>query len=393
MNPCELRNTCGRGAVCSVSDHKTSCRCPANTRGDPKVGCKRIQCLENHECSQSQSCIDNKCIDPCSLPNTCGQSAQCISENHVALCACHPGTTGNPLLGCIPLEYCSVDHQCSAGAQCNNGICSSICSSSRDCLEDQLCLQGVCQPTCKSNSTCPDFQFCLNNICVQEPRCLSDNDCDIEENCVTDNNGRSECKKVCGARFLCSRNAECIARNHQPECQCKQGFYSDGKVCRKIDCNSDSDCSSDKLCDNHVCKMVCLLGDPCGQHALCSAENHKQVCYCQPGYSGDPRVECKALDFCSQNPCGQGASCKNSRGSFKCSCPQGMVGDPFTTGCLKAVECQINDHCPNTAKCVQENGVPKCKDVCEGAACGPNSGGFLYKEFHLMIVDRLWNLN
>lgn len=95
------------------------------------------------------------------------------------------------------------------------------------------------------------------------------------------------------------------------------------------------------------------------------------ACQCIPGYSGDAKVQCDLLDFCESNPCGVGAECKNLRGSFKCSCKNSdEVGDPYTVGCQKAVECQINDDCPKSAKCVHENGIPKCRDVCEGVKCG-----------------------
>jgi hypothetical protein len=50
-----------------------------------------------------------------------------------------------------------------------------------------------------------------------------------------------------------------------------------------------------------------------------------------------------------------------------------MVGDPYTVGCQKTVECQINDDCPQSAKCIHENGVPKCRDACDGVKCGLNS--------------------
>lgn len=50
-----------------------------------------------------------------------------------------------------------------------------------------------------------------------------------------------------------------------------------------------------------------------------------------------------------------------------------MVGDPYTVGCQKAAECEINDHCPKSAKCVHENGVPKCRNVCDGVVCGRNA--------------------
>lgn len=372
-NPCESTVACGTNAICRTIGHTVSCRCPSNTKGDPKLSCDKIECSDNNECDSRKSCINAKCVDPCSLPNACGRSAACSTDNHVGICSCEPGTTGNPSLGCTQLQYCSNDKQCAAGTKCNNGICCTICSSSRDCLTDQLCIQSVCQPTCKNNSTCPDFQYCQNNICIQEPKCNSDEDCDIGEHCASDANGRSECKNVCSGRFLCGRNAECHARNHNAECECKQGFYSDGKICRKVECSTDDDCSNDKRCDNHMCKIVCLMGEPCGENALCTAENHKQVCQCQPGFTGDPKHICSPIDFCESSPCGSGSICKNNRGSFRCSCKQGYVGDPYTIGCQKAVECQINDDCPKAAKCVQENGVPKCRDVCESLTCGPNS--------------------
>lgn len=282
--------------------------------------------------------------------------------------------SGNPLLGCVPVQYCNSDNQCQAGTICNNGICCSLCSSNRECINGQLCLQGVCQPTCNSNTTCPDFQYCLNNICTKEVRCRTDNDCDISENCVQDSYGRSECKNSCDGRTLCGRNAECNARNHNADCSCKAGFAGDPKIgCRKIECQTDKDCSNDKLCDQNMCKIACLVGRPCGENALCTAENHKQVCYCQPGYSGDPRVRCEAVDFCRDAPCGPGALCKNSKGSFQCSCGRGLVGDPYNEGCRPAVECLRNQDCPESAECVNVRGEPKCKDVCEDKLCGPNA--------------------
>lgn len=42
-------------------------------------------------------------------------------------------------------------------------------------------------------------------------------------------------------------------------------------------------------------------------------------------------------------------------------------------GCQKPVECQINDDCPKSAKCIQENNEPKCRDVCAGIRCGVNA--------------------
>ena len=89
-----------------------------------------------------------------------------------------------------------------------------------------------------------------------------------------------------------------------------------------------------------------------------------QVCYCQPGYTGDPQIGCQLIDFCADSPCVSGARCENARGSFKCLCPPGTVGDPYHNGCLAPVECNFNDDCPDAAQCIKSNGVPKCKGTC-----------------------------
>uniref|UniRef100_A0A2M4DS15 Putative nidogen n=1 Tax=Anopheles darlingi TaxID=43151 RepID=A0A2M4DS15_ANODA len=378
-NPCSERSACGENARCTPVGDRAQCECPEGTRGDPKKSCRKVECTTADECDESRTCIGYKCIDPCTLKSACGSSADCVAQNHLAICSCRSGTTGNPLLGCVPLQYCSSDLQCPTGTKCTGGVCCSLCGTNRDCIDDQLCIQGVCQPTCRTNTTCPDFQYCHNGICTQEFKCRTDEDCDPDEMCVADSSGRSECRNACSAgRILCGRNADCVSRSHAAVCECKQGFFRDAAgVCRRIECAVDEDCSSDKLCDNHACKIACLAGGttPCGANALCSAENHRQVCYCQPGFTGDPKVGCSLIDFCRERPCGANAKCRNSRGSYRCSCPAGLVGDPYQpAGCKRASECERNTDCPEGAECVREPGAEaKCRDVCTSVACGPNA--------------------
>uniref|UniRef100_A0A182M1U8 EGF-like domain-containing protein n=1 Tax=Anopheles culicifacies TaxID=139723 RepID=A0A182M1U8_9DIPT len=375
-NPCAEENVCGENALCTLVGERATCECPSTTRGDPKVACRKLECTTADECTADRTCIGYRCIDPCSLKSACGSSANCVTKNHLAICSCQPGTTGNPLLGCVPLQYCNSDLQCPTGTKCSAGVCCSLCATNRDCLDDQLCIQGVCQPTCRSNTTCPDFQYCHNGICTKEFKCRTDDECDADEMCITDSNGRSECRNACNTgRVLCGRNADCNARNHVAECECKQGFFRDAAgICRKVECASDEDCSSDKVCDNHACKIACLTSEtPCGANALCSAENHQQVCYCQPGFTGDPKRGCSLIDFCKERPCAPNAKCRNSRGSYRCSCPAGLVGDPYQGGCKKAAECERDSDCPDAAECVQENGESKCRDVCANVTCGPNA--------------------
>lgn len=111
INLCELSNTCGKNSVCSMRDHKVTCSCGPNTRGDPMIQCDQIECSDDFDCDLTKSCVNSKCIDSCSLPNSCGKNAVCSTNNHVRTCECLPGFTGNPMLGCISIQYCSSDRE------------------------------------------------------------------------------------------------------------------------------------------------------------------------------------------------------------------------------------------------------------------------------------------
>lgn len=95
-NPCDSADACGLNAQCTVNAHHAFCKCPSNSRGDPSVECRLIECSENTDCPHSKSCLDSKCVNPCTIPNACGQNSNCVVENHVGICSCEPGTTGNP---------------------------------------------------------------------------------------------------------------------------------------------------------------------------------------------------------------------------------------------------------------------------------------------------------
>lgn len=373
-NPCEQPKICIANAKCIPVAHKATCQCPEKTREDSNGACVPIECSDSNDCAMNKICVDAKCEDPCAFPSVCGQNAECTPANHQAVCSCKSGSTGDPHLGCIAVQYCASTKQCPQGLNCYNGICTSSCASQRDCISDQLCIDGYCQPTCKSNSSCPDFQFCQDSICRQEVRCRAHNDCDQTEKCLSNSLGQPDCVDACEG-VICGRNAECVSSKHSAQCKCKQGFKgnpnNEKTGCQKIECETNEQCSSDKLCDQNMCKIACLVHNPCGKNALCSAEEHRQVCYCQPGYTGDPSKGCNVIDFCADEPCGPKALCTNSRGSFKCQCPLNMVGDPYNDGCKKAVECTEDSECPSAARC--DNKLNKCKSVCEASSCGSNA--------------------
>lgn len=235
-----------------------------------------------------------------------------------------------------------------------------ICKNSRDCLEDQICIQDTCRVTCTTNSTCPESQFCSNRICSKDIQCYSNENCNEDEHCSITTDGITQCIKVC-ENHPCGRHAVCLGKTHDPTCSCKEGYFGDPiQGCKRKECDSNSECSTDKICDDNMCKIACLVQNNCGENTVCSSEKHTHTCYCQPGYTGDPAKGCKAIDWCASNPCGNGAECRNTRNRAQCTCPAGTVGNPYEEECRKAPECRFNRDCPLVSRCTLIDGTRKC---------------------------------
>lgn len=66
------------------------------------------------------------------------------------------------------------------------------------------------------------------------------------------------------------------------------------------ECKSDTDCPGDKACVNRRCQNPCILANPCGTDAECKPLQHRPVCRCRDGWSGNPQILCykrKQLHF------------------------------------------------------------------------------------------------
>lgn len=60
----------------------------------------------------------------------------------------------------------------------------------------------------------------------------------------------------------------------------------------KVECTHDSDCSVDTACINKRCQNPCAESNPCAKHAECRISYHRPLCYCPPGWGGDPQRMC-----------------------------------------------------------------------------------------------------
>lgn len=55
-----------------------------------------------------------------------------------------------------------------------------------------------------------------------------------------------------------------------------------------VGCTSNSECAQTESCVNGICVNPCN----CGPNAQCNIVNHYPMCYCKPGYSGNPQLGC-----------------------------------------------------------------------------------------------------
>jgi len=85
----------------------------------------------------------------------------------------------------------------------------------------------------------------------------------------------------------CGVNALCSAKNHRALCSCPPGYRPDPDAyirCKPYECLTDPECPTTLACQNENCVDPCK----CARNADCSARNHRGICTCQPGFTGDP---------------------------------------------------------------------------------------------------------
>lgn len=90
----------------------------------------------------------------------------------------------------------------------------------------------------------------------------------------------------------CGPNSQCREINVQSVCSCLVGFVGSPPTCRP-ECIVDSDCNLNEACSNQKCRNPCI--GTCGVGANCKVFNHKPICTCRPGLTGDPFTRCHEI--------------------------------------------------------------------------------------------------
>lgn len=353
-DPC-YPSPCGSNARCRVENNYAICECIPDYHGNPYLSC-RPECVGNPDCPMNRACIRQKCQDPC--PGTCGVEAECQVINHIPICTCPQGTTGDAFRQCSPVVEVSkdIEHKdpcypspCGRNTVCRKSGNTAICE----------CIPGFfgspfdsgCQPECTISSDCARDKACVNNKCVDP------------------------CPGVCGYSSLCH------TVNHSPICSCPPGMIGDpfveckqapsvpsdpcnpspcsqngycrvvngAAICTYPECITNDECSYDRACFNQKCSDPCV--NACGLNAICNTVNHKPVCVCPTGYMGSPYVQCivQREEARPKPECELDTDCSNDK-----ACINQQCANPCTQAnvCSPKAECHVQLHrpicvCPN----------------------------------------------
>ncbi|KAK9880681.1 hypothetical protein WA026_011917 [Henosepilachna vigintioctopunctata] len=395
------KKTCGINSVCKIVNNQAVCLCIPGFTGNPSIRCSKIepvkvcpinrcgpntrcfiirnktvckclpnfvgdpwkgcrkQCSTDSVCEIHEKCIQNICQDACKL---CGMKAICQKiPMQRPICKCPPGYSGNPYKRCKLIGNCITNAQCPPlKPVCKNYWCLNPCD--RACGIDALCrIQGV-EAVC----TCPDgftgdpSVKCKRMNCRHEHQCKCNNDHDCPK---TLSCVRGICVDLCLAGHKCGINAVCQMRQHKAICICEAGLTGDPLIKCVPPCYSQQDCSANMACIEGRCVDLCR-NKICGRNAVCKIMNNKAVCLCLPGFTGNPLMRCSKIEpvkICPINRCGPNTRCFIIKNKTVCKCLPNFVGDPWK-GCRK--QCKTDSVCEIHEKCIQNI----CQDACK--LCG-----------------------
>lgn len=340
-DPC-YPTPCGNNAHCRVENDRAICECVRDYHGNPYDGC-RPECTGNSDCSMSKACIRNKCQDPCI--GVCGTEAICTVSNHIPVCSCPIGTTGDAFKHCVIIverdePLASKDpcypSPCGVNSICRNSANTAIC----ECIPGYFGNPsgGGCHPECVISSDCDRTKSCVNNKCVDPCPDV----CGFGATCRTVNHSPI-CS--CPTQTIGDPFVECRPVLNEPTNPCLPSPCSPNGICRVLngaavctypECITNDDCSSDRSCFNQKCSDPCI--NACGLNAICNAINHQPICSCPPNYFGSPYVQC--------------------------SLPRDEPIQPIRP------ECESDSDCSNDKACINE----KCKNPCQqGNICAENA--------------------
>ena len=322
-------------------------------------------------------------------------------------------------------EACSEDYDCPAGYFCSkvgaDKLCvksvysRTVCTLNEECAPCGLCINGLCELSnvcivtlCSEDSDCGSCRVCSDGRCIPVERCgrgcTSNMDCDINQICDRDYQGRLACidKKPAEVGMYCSGT---------DERECNSG------ICLKVDgypysycsreCKGDGDCPYDYYCGvfpSYGQNRVCIQRNeysplPCNNSLDCKDGLKCRFAYlrderCITTFCGllnnraATRYYCNKDEDCRWGVCGKLEYCKDECGGVcvrPCKedfdCPEGYICERFLSmdgglpynGCIyyKEVKKDVGEFCNYSEKecktsiCIDNSDLPYCSRTCE----------------------------
>jgi len=321
-DPCDP-SPCGPGASCTVNFNGNSiCRCNPGLipKPDTITGCGP-ECVRDPDCRTGYICQSQRCVekpDPCD-PSPCGPNTECsVTPSGNPICRCLPNYIPQPdtITGCG--RECERDPDCQSGYICQNYRCV---------VKPDPCDPSPCGPNteCNVNRQGNPVCTCVAGFipqpdtitgCIPAPRTPPPDPCDPSPcgpntRCDVNRAGNPVCKclpgfvpmpdsiqgctekpRPCENNGPCGTNAECRENGDTATCVCPAGFQGDPySFCKQGECEHDHECAHTLACFDYHCKDPCI--GTCGQGAVCKVQDHRPVCSCPSGFTGDPLAACK----------------------------------------------------------------------------------------------------
>lgn len=221
-----LNPNCPQGQVC-VTGPFGVCYCTTCSGG----------CATNADCGEGCTCVNGQCVTapcygPCTSGSDCGdgcgcQGGQCVSCDSLTCVQCAT------VLGC----------QCTDSVTCVNSPCDNPCANANDCATGCGCQDNNCvgcnAVSCTTNANCPEGCFCNNGTCSANPcantYCSSPEDCGPGCTCV---NGRCvPCSSLSCNTLECANTPGCACNGGA--CQDDNADCTDELTLTKIDGTCD----------------------------------------------------------------------------------------------------------------------------------------------------------
>ena len=308
INPCIIDKPCSPSAICSVANHKSQCSCPPGFEGDPYRQCTKIkkgECQHDIECPDNKACIENQCLDPCDLNQPCGKGAVCRTTAHRPVCRCPPNWAGNPHEECFQYE-CQVDDDCPFTKACVSNECIDpcdriICGSRAECKAEAH--RAIC--FCPLGTQGNPLVSCTEAGCSSNADCSSTEKCDYLTSSSSKKECQPLCVgNPCAPRASCTaqNHREICTCNYPLQGDGYVSCIEPPKI-EEPECRIDADCPSKLACIGETCQNPCRVNNPCTGNQRCevtdSLPTRTVACVCPSGQVFGNNGECKSGNFLS----------------------------------------------------------------------------------------------